>query len=153
MGILESISWQHYLIGVVTVITGYYLFIGIRYYRKDLSGLLQGKSRFGEEDEADFLEYEDDEEQKPEQENNELLHELELLVNDIRAGILEKAGKEATKEQLLEQLQEKVAGFGGLHRPAYRYALNNYIIQHFQKQCGVAFSEEELDAAWESLPR
>ncbi|GEM63901.1 hypothetical protein SF1_18830 [Sphingobacterium faecium NBRC 15299] len=81
------------------------------------------------------------------------LKALEKLINDLRFNILVKAGKTATKEQLMEAFSEKVANYDGLHHPAFRYALNNYIIQYTEKICGVKIEEEELENLWNDLPR
>lgn len=83
----------------------------------------------------------------------DFLPALERLIKDLRYNILVKAGKTATKEQLLEAIAEKVANCDGLHHPAFRYALNNYIIHHTEKICGVRIEDEELEALWEDLPR
>ncbi|MBL7706805.1 MAG: hypothetical protein JNM21_14760 [Taibaiella sp.] len=91
------------------------------------------------------------------QTEDDFLPALEKLINDIRFHILVKAGKTATKEQLLEAIAERVAAqvanYDGLHHPAFRYALNNYIIHHTENICGVQIEEAELEALWEGLPR
>ncbi|OJV52482.1 MAG: hypothetical protein BGO31_07480 [Bacteroidetes bacterium 43-16] len=89
----------------------------------------------------------------PVDKKDDFLIALEKLINDLRYNILVKVGKTATKEQLLEAISEKVANYDGLHHPAFRYALNNYIIHHTQNICGVKIEEEELEALWKGLPR
>ncbi len=79
--------------------------------------------------------------------------ELERLVTEIRHSILDKAGKNISKEALLAQLSERLNNYGGLRQPAYRVALTNFIIEQSENICGVSFSEEELEEAWEKLPR
>lgn len=91
------------------------------------------------------------------QHQDDFLPSLEKLINDIRFHILVKAGKTATKAQLLEAIAEKfsaqAAHYDGLHHPAFRYALNNYIIHHTENICGVKIEESELEALWAGLPR
>ena len=89
--------------------------------------------------------------QAPEAEHT--FEELEGIVTDIRHSILEVAGKKVSKEELLNQLKLRLAFYGGLRLPAFRIALNNFIIQYAESICGVVFSEDELNAAWETLPR
>lgn len=74
------------------------------------------------------------------------------MVLDLRSGILEKAGKDVGKAALLTQLQLRLTNYGGLRHPAYRAAVNNFIIRDAAECCGVDFSEEELNRAWEALP-
>jgi hypothetical protein len=142
---LSKFTWSDY-VAVVAILGGaYYLIIAIRYYRKEMTGILSGKLKFkqkisdgytapGELEEADF-------------------DELEAVVVDLKRSVLEQAGTSATKEQLLLQLKQRLANYDGLRQPAYRVAVNHYIMQHAQEICGVAFSEGELDAAWKTLPR
>jgi hypothetical protein len=81
------------------------------------------------------------------------LAELEALIDDILYSILVKAGKGVSKEVLFTRLEERLASYDGLHRPAYRVAINNCIVQQAKELCGVAFKEEELEEAWKELLR
>lgn len=134
----SSISWSDYFIGAAITFGCHYFIVIICCYRKEISDLLTGNrnnssksSKIGPEDSVE---------------------ELEQVVGEVN-GILVAAGKEADKSELLEQLKERLASFAGLRRPAYRVALNNYIIRYAKTFCGVAFSEEELEEVWETLLR
>ncbi|MNK11818.1 hypothetical protein D3C87_298670 [compost metagenome] len=143
---LNNYTWSDYLTAAAILIAGYYLVIGGLYYRTEIKNLLSGKIKFksrnisedytapGEREEMDF-------------------DELEAVVGDLKSSVFDQAGEEVTKSELLTQLKDRVANYGGLRRPAYRVAVNHYIIQHAQESCGVAFSESELDAVWNKLPR
>lgn len=145
---LEHITWGEYLTTVALTAGIYYSVVGIKYYRKELKGLLKRDNNKIDDDHSKVAD------ETPDQEDGEgAFEELEELVSGIRFGILEKAGDGATKESLLEEISEKVASFSGLHNPAYRYALTNFIMQQGMVICGIVFSEEELEAVWESLSR
>lgn len=79
--------------------------------------------------------------------------ELEAVVADLKRSVLEQAGKETSKNQLLVQLKQRLANYTGLRQPAFRTALNHFIMQNAKEICGVDFTEKELDAAWRELPR
>jgi hypothetical protein len=144
---LQQITWTQYISAMVILLVIYYLIYFIRFHRKGYTRLLD-KLEQGHVDDLD------EEEIKNEQkEAEELLNQLELLVNRIRSGVLEKAGTEATKDQILEGISKEVASFGGLSQPAYQHALNNYIIEHSIKICGVEISEDDLQRTWNELPR
>ncbi|MNU14607.1 hypothetical protein D3C71_27230 [compost metagenome] len=144
---LQQITWTQYISAMVILLVIYYLIYFIRFHRKGYNRLLD-KLEQGQVDDLD------EEEIKNEQkEAEELLNQLELLVNRIRSGVLEKAGTEATKDQILEGISKEVASFGGLSQPAYQHALNNYIIEHSIKICGVEISEDDLQRKWNELPR
>lgn len=143
---LSKFTWSDYLGAMGVLVLIYYVVIAALYYRTEIKNILSGKFKFrtknisdgnaapGELEEADF-------------------DELEAVVADLKRSTLEQAGLNATKDQLLLQLKQRLASYDGLRRPAFRVAVNNYIIQHSKEICGVAFSERELDAAWDSLPR
>lgn len=143
---LNKFTWSDYLSAVAIAVLIYYIVIAALYYRTEIKNIISGKTRLrrkeisdddtapGEMDEADF-------------------DELEAVVAGLKRSTLEQAGTDVNKDQLLLQLKQRLANYDGLRRPAYRVAVNHYIIQHAKEICGVAFSEEELDAAWKTLPR
>lgn len=143
---LNKFTWSDYLSAVAIAVLIYYMVIAALYYRTEIKDIISGKTRLrrkeisdddtapGEMEEADF-------------------DELEAVVAGLKRSTLEQAGADANKDQLLRQLKQQLANYDGLRRPAYRVAVNHYIIQHAKEICGVAFSEEELDAAWKTLPR
>ncbi|WP_343560934.1 hypothetical protein [Sphingobacterium sp.] len=144
---LQHITWTQFIIAILGLLVIYYVAYFIRFHRNQYS-------RFLDKLEADTInDLEEEPVEKEQKEAEELLNQLEVLVNRIRIGILEKAGTEATKNQILTGLAEEVASFGGLSQPAYQHALNNYIIEHAIRICGVEITEEELTHTWNSLPR
>ncbi|WP_157604488.1 hypothetical protein [Solitalea canadensis] len=79
--------------------------------------------------------------------------ELEKVVSNIRGSILEKAGKDVSKAELLKELKVKLTNYEGLHQPACRVAITNFMIKETKELCGVVLSEEELESVWETLLR
>lgn len=133
---LSNVSWTEYLAAVGALLILYYLVIGIRYYRKEIKNLLKGRMKTGHtagvEKMAEEISFE----------------ELEAVVFDLRYAVLDKAGKNTTKPELLKQLAGRLENYAGLRKPAYRAAINNAIIQHAKDSCGIMFTEEELNEAW-----
>lgn len=144
---LQHITWTQYISVLVILLIIYYLIYFIRFHRKGYTRLLDKLEQ------GAVTDLEEEEIEKEKNEAEELLNQLELLVNRIRSGVLEKAGTEATKDQILEGISKEVASFGGLSQPAYQHALNNYIIEHSMKICGVEISEDDLQRTWNELPR
>lgn len=150
---LESITWKEYLVGMAVVVITYYLLVGLLFYRKQITGTITDKLKPQANRNKEISPEPEEEEQEEEwTSGGSLFDELEELVTDIRHSILEVAGKEAGKDMLLLQLKSRVARFGGLRQPAYRVALNNFIIHQTEIICGVVFSEEELNEAWDTIP-
>jgi hypothetical protein len=68
---------------------------------------------------------------------------LEKFTVDIRE-ILRMAGKKAGKKDLLATIRKHTASYSGWRSPAIRTTVTHFIIKWSRKNCGVAFSEEEL---------
>jgi hypothetical protein len=143
---LNNITWSEYIIAMLVLLFVFYLFVTLRYYRAELKQFLSGKGKHHPETGFDRGIQED----YPDDSSYE---KLELLVNELRDAVLEKAGMGADRHMLLTQLKKRLSTYQGMQKPAYRIAINNYIIQHAKEICGVVFSEEELEAEWGIPPR
>ncbi len=141
---LSNITWTQFLVVLIGVLVLYYIIYFIRFR---FNGMMEKLNKNSEAYELDLLEG------REQDEETRMLDELEIIINRIKTDVLDQAGKSATKDQLFAALPETVAGYDGLHQPAYRYALNNYIIQQANQQCGVIIDEEELEELWQNLPR
>lgn len=128
---LEAITWKQFIIGVASATFLWYVAVILIYYRKELIAFIRRSP--GNEDAS--------------------YDELEDLVLEIRHSILEEAGKDATKQELVELLKARMVSYSGLRVPVLRDALNNRIIKDAEEICGVSFSEQELEQAWIGLPR
>jgi len=146
----SAVSWNNYIRAVIILVAFWYLVIAFVYYRKEIFNLFSGKYKILPLKQKVTA---DTDTNGQETETAYSFEELEGIVTDIRHSILEEAGKGADKEALLTQLKSRLANYGGLRQPAFRVAINNFLIQHAESICGVAFSEVELDEAWEALPR
>lgn len=138
--LFNGISWGNFLLAAGTLTAAYYVAIGALYYRKEISTLLSGNGRPPngmDQQEADGGEGS--------------FEQLEAVVLDLRSNILEEAGNTVSKNDLLTRLQLRLTNYDGLRHPAYRAAVNNFIIRDAADLCGVDFSEEELNRAWEAL--
>gem|GEM_PF-573532 len=165
---MSTISWYQYLIAVALIAGIYYIGLAASLFKGELKQILRRRS--GRWEEAEEQMEEEGHEEKESEENRYLeseeaytgeftnsdeqaaYEELETVVANLKSSILE-AGKEVSKDQLLELFKETLADFSGLRNPAYQEAVNDLIIEGVKKNCGVVFSEEELNAAWETLPR
>lgn len=141
---LNDISWTQFLVVLISVLVLYYIIYFMRFH---FNGMLEKLNKKSEVYELDLLEG------KEQDEETRMLDELEIIINRIKTDVLDQAGKSATKEQLFAALPGTVASYDGLHQPAYRYALNNYIIQQSKQLCGVEIEEEDLEELWNNLPR
>jgi hypothetical protein len=129
---LQGISWGTYLEAAAISTAIYYAGVAFIFYQKEIKALLQPKAKTAgnaatgtTDDTATF-------------------ENLESLVHEIDS-ILEQAGNQATKDQLLPQLKAKLANYGGLRQPAYRAAVFNHIIKQAEEISGVRIRAEDLE--------
>jgi len=147
---LSKVSWGEYTIIMGILVVSYYFYIGVKYYRKEITALLNGKLKKNDQTVPN---------EKPKNSFKDSaiteasFDELEAIVNDLRYAVFDKAGRQVSKTELLSLLQRRLANYEGLQKPAFRVAINNNIITNAKDICGVVLSEEELNAAWETLPR
>lgn len=129
---LQAISWSNYLEGAAILLACYYTGVGLIFYRQEITNLLTrtpipqpAMATTAGDDTASF-------------------EALESIVHGIDS-ILEQAGPEATKDQLLPQLKQKMASYDGLRRPAYQVAVFNHIIKQAEEINGITILPQELE--------
>jgi len=135
---LSKITWGEYLITLIILISIYYLAVGLRFYLPQIKKILSGRKEIRSNDAI----YND---------SDAMLHELEDVTRDLRYAVLERLSRPVNKEQLLELLQRRLAGYSGLSKPPFRVALNNYIMLHAKEICDVSVNDQELNALWDEV--
>lgn len=143
---LSQFTWGQYWGALIIAVAIYYFFVATLFYRNEIAGLFRLKlhhHRSGDENARH---------EHVQKDQKTGFDGLEPVVADIKA-ILLKAGGGADKEQLVGELKGRVADYDGIRLPAFRNAINQYIIRNAELICGVGISEDELEAAWDSLPR
>lgn len=176
----SEISWSEYLRGATILLAVYYTAILLLYYQQEINGLLSGKfkreppvtpenlaptssslpqahsaTKMGLGAEGQVAES-GSAERFPEVnpvKDSPSFDGLEQVLQGIRDGVLEKAGKNADKSELLSALKERLASYDGLRQPAFRIAISRYLEKYAKEICGVGFSVEELEVVWRSLLR
>lgn len=145
---LKAVSWKAFLIALVVLVIVYYLVILLKYFRKEINSFLSGKR------EGQYKSKEKAENKFKERPITETSwDELEMVVHDLRYGVMERFGAGADKEMLLNALKQRLQSYQGLKKAAFHLAINNYIITNAKEINGVIYSAEELDDAWDSMTR
>lgn len=134
---LEQISWGDYMTATGVALSCYYAAVGLGFYRQEIRDFVVARKNAaapgsktttgtGTTGKEIFL-----------------FESPETLLRDIDS-ILAAAGKQASKQQLLPQIQQRLASYTGLREPAYRNAVFNHIIQQSEKLCGLRISVQDL---------
>lgn len=143
---LTHFTWTQYWTVLLSATTIYYLIIALLFFRQEITALLRARINHHHSGTGESK----DKNGKANRKSG--FDGLEPVVADIKS-IMQKAGSGAAKDPLIEQLTERVALYDGMGHPAFRNAIKQYIIRNAETICGVAVSEQELEAAWGSHPR
>jgi hypothetical protein len=128
-----EISWSSYIVTVLLLSTGYYLFIGYRYYRHDILQLISGKKVTTNDVVAA-------------NQNPEPL--IQSFSDEIRA-FMEQAGKnELDKKDIIQSLHLLLKKYPTLKDSAFQESIQNLIINECTSYCSIHLSEEELSVLW-----
>jgi len=143
---LSHITWGQYWAILILLVAIYYFLIAALFFRQEIAGLFRSTLSHHRPARGHS------EEQQGQKDQKTGFDGLEPVVADIK-NIMANAGSGADKEQLLAQLKARIASYPGMRYPAFHNAINQYIIRNAEVICGVGFEEDELEAAWDSLPR
>ncbi len=163
------ITWAEYFEAIGLLLTGYYLFTGIKFYSKNLKNRLTGKPKgtmqkfwgnaegnekdtekhpipeqpglFGGEDEIPFAPSE-------KEEANVLFGQAEELTEKIKVAMATAGKRNYAKEELIYLLKTLLQQYGTLNIPPYRIAINNLIGSECEK-FGNHLNADELAWLWE----
>lgn len=134
---LSKITWSEYWIAVVLCLIAYYLIVLLKYYGPQVKEFILKQGSKG----STASLYDDSEAE---------INELEDVVRDLRYAIFERAAMPPNKTVILKQLKQRLSGYQGLEKPAFRVALNNQIILQAKEVCGLIISAAELSSNWDS---
>lgn len=127
---LQTISWQQYLLFLLVVVTVYYFAIWIVYFKARipfLSRMGTSKHVLTEKDQP-----------------SETMSNSQLIIKEIKQSF---RGKQ-NKEELIYSLQSQLSKYNQWDEPGFRDTINEYIMKESKQQCSIHLSEEDLRALW-----
>jgi hypothetical protein len=175
-----SNPWGDYITMLAPLIAGYYLFVGLRFYGRDLKARIGGQRRntsraaalqnqnFDAPDPpaGEFRERpnpvqeqpvgkqqvdEDDTDQTPAWQNEELFDQVERLAAHLKEAIEEAHEKEYSKQDLILLLQMTLKEYPALREAPFRTAINNLIETECAKYGSVHLREDDKVAIWKQV--
>jgi hypothetical protein len=173
-----SNPWGDYFTMLAPLIAGYYLFIGIRFYRRDLKAKIAGRRNQSiriqgpqqsvdipdppvftplaanqqEYEDTKLPKSEDDSDQEPAAwQNEELFDQVERLAAHLKEAIEEAHEKEYGKQDLILLLQMTLKEYPALREAPFRTAINNLIETECAKYGSVHLREDDKVAIWKQV--
>lgn len=144
--IFSGISWKAYSVAVITLLILYCLFIGIRYYRKEILDFLTGRRISNKREPSDSSPVKKN---NPGKEAEYLFARTKELAERIKDTIKMAHAQDYPKYQLLSLIKSLVAEYLDLKSVAIIRAVNNAIISESSKYEVYNFKEEELGELWD----
>lgn len=153
-----NISWTDYFITVTILLAIYYLFVGIRYYARDIKDLLSGKRKLnlktalaynskGEypsaiggnshPSEASFGETTDEE-----------FAEVEHLIERLKALIADASRRKMIPQEFKQYLSLVLKEYPSVKNSSLRASVNELIVSECEKYGAVTLTEDEVDLVW-----
>lgn len=143
---LKAISWIQLAIAFALLVIPYYLYVGWKYYRKEITAFLRApslKKLLGLKKkekttsiiltEAQFL---------------EAYQEIEQITYEFRQKILPQA--KGSQEKLSELLTLRLGSFQGLIVPAFRLTISEELIK-IAAQRSIELQKADMEDIWQKL--
>ena len=158
---LRGISWNNYIVVVVSLSIVWYLFIGLRYYFDDIKDLITGKRKlqfrsllgkpilktnydFNSQNENEIL-------NTPVQYEtvDPVFNDVENLTASLKEAITDAIQKKLSKKHFKAHLQSILQTSPLLANSSFRPSLNELIISECEKQESFLLTLQEVDALWD----
>jgi hypothetical protein len=142
----SSISWNQYIVSLSIVIIGYYLYIGYKYFRWEILGLIginkieqteaqipvdELKKQFTASIHADFM---------PKDNTDNM---FQAFTDEVKAFLFQ-ANPSAPKEEILFALQQIISKYPALKNAENRAAINDFILTETAKHYHGLLQDDDL---------
>jgi hypothetical protein len=154
-----NISWLQFFMVAAPVISAYYLYVAIRYYRSSIQELLNRHARENDpetfDDGKDIAAAEHDpplpvsqEEPLPEADDELQFDLIEKLVGELKARITQAGRENLMKGELAAALSENIRNYPELRNTPYKRQINELILFECAQQKITALSEADAEMLW-----
>jgi len=150
-----NISWVEYLFAVAVALVIYYSFVGIRYFPKELKGLLTGKTKLRlrpavhvYEDSKSDIDVTEALHTQAHSEEDDAFAEVEELISRTKEAIANASRKKYVPQEFKHYLQLLLREYPNIKNSDLRSSINELIIMECERNGVVTLSEEEADMLW-----
>jgi hypothetical protein len=141
----SSISWEQFILVIVVIVSLYYGYVGVSYYRKDWLYWLTGKKL-----PSASLQPVVSPATMPKDAAaaNPLLPLVHDVVDEIRA-LLQAEGSAVVKDDLLDKLRRLLQKYPMLKNTTFQPSINQLIAVDTKSQCSVELVQDEIEGLWQ----
>lgn len=150
---LTDITWQEYLTGIGVLAAIYYAFVVWRYYPQELRKIFNRRKITYDHFDLDAA-YEDvvmgkdTVDDRPEQNTNSEIEDIESLVTRIKDFLSSQNAKTAHKDDLMQYTGLMLNEYQSLKNSELRESINELIASECEKNGTALISEGEADLLW-----
>lgn len=154
---LPPITWTHYLLVILLLVTAYYVFVGIRFYSHEIKSLLSGQFKARKEltsvrpDLPPSFEPQTDPDQMElsfADTTDETFEQVDELIEKIKAIIKEVATQEPGNDPLIASLGLVLRDYADLKGSHFQSAINELIRNECKKLGFPTLQEVEIERLW-----
>ena len=128
---LNSVSWQQYLVILLIVMVAYYLVIWVFVFHAATPSVKRAGRLFSHKRYA-------------EDQPDEMMSTTQHIIDELRPLFT----KDINRQQLFTALRATLKKYNGWREPGFRAMITEYIITECEVKCSIHPSEEEIGALW-----
>lgn len=153
-----NISWGNYIVVVVLLLAGWYLFVGLRFYFDDIKEIVTGKRklqfrRLGNtnyqepQSELNYLDFEINTSESVA--SDTIFKEVDGLVKQLKNVITDATQRKLIKQEFQDYMRLTLTAYPLLRNSPYRSSVDELIVSECEKQGAILLSQQEVEALWD----
>ncbi len=135
----SNISWQNYLTGMAIALAVYYLVVGLKFYRSEISNLYKPRPKR-------TLELQEIEEDPPHE--NDQLVEIENLISRVKEVFEMAKDRRLTSGEVEEFLSLVFAEYPSVKHSDWRDSVNELVVSESEKVAGIRLTTQQVNQLW-----
>ena len=151
-----NISWTDYFIAVTILLAIYYLFVGIRYYSRDIKDLLSGnrklnlKTALANNSKGEYLTREENfrPSETFEETTDKEFTQVEHLIERLKTLIADASRRKMISQEFKQYLSLVLKEYSTVKNSSLRASVNELIVSECEKYGTVTLKEDEVDLLW-----
>jgi hypothetical protein len=153
---LNKISWSTFAVLLVLILTVYYLYVLIVYYRKEIFslGAINKKSSSVNNPKTASLKSNNRQKEKssiePDKSGDESFTKVHELLEDLKELLLHASETKMIREELIQAIRSKLKSYPLIGETDLIEDINNHLVQEAKDKCAIELYPEDLKQIWNS---
>jgi len=136
---LTGITWAQFLEGIALLLIGYYVVVGMLYFKKEISVVVQRKANAATQE---------NDETYAQSSQDPLMPQIYELMVSIKEHMQRAATHQYVSNETIFGLQQLIQQYPAVKASRFIPSINNEIIQLSNELLAHPFTDDELTAIW-----